>query len=46
MKSKDSDSKKLVSYKKMDGHSHALPSFFWYDNDKDLKVCILVMRIN
>ncbi len=22
--------------KKKDGHGHARPSFFWYDNDKDL----------
>ncbi len=24
---------------------HAHPSFFWYDNDKDLKVCFLVMHL-
>ncbi len=37
--------KKSVSYQKKDGHCHARPSFFWYDNDKDLKVCFLVTRI-
>ncbi len=45
MKSKDSNSKKSVSYQKKDGRSHARPSVFWYDNDKDLKVCFLVMRV-
>ncbi len=45
MKSKDSNSKKSVSYQKKDGRGHARPSFFWYDNDKDLKVCFLVMRV-
>ncbi len=25
-------------YQKKDGRCHAHPSFFWYDNDKDLKV--------
>ncbi len=44
MKSKDSNSKKSVSYQKKDGHGHARPSFFWYD-DKDLKVCFLVTRV-
>ena len=29
---------KSVSYQKKDGRSHSRPSFFWYDNDKDLKV--------
>ncbi len=24
---------------------HARPSFFWYDNNKDLKVCFLVTRV-
>ncbi len=33
MKSKDSNSKKSVSYQKKDGRG--------YDNDKDLKVCFL-----
>ena len=28
----------------MNGHGHARPSFYWYDNNKDLKVCFLVMR--
>ena len=46
MKSKDSISKKSVWYQKKDGRSHALPSFFWYDNDEDLKVCFLVTHIN
>ncbi len=32
---------KSVSYQKKDGRGHASPSFFWYDNDKDLKVCFL-----
>ncbi len=34
--------KKSVSYQKKDGRGHTWPSFFWYDNDKDLKVCFLV----
>ena len=46
MKSKDSNSKKSVSYQKKDGWGHARPSFFWYDNDKDHKVCFLVTRVN
>ncbi len=46
MKSKDSYPKKSVSYQKKDGRSHARPSFFWYDNDKDLKVCFLVTHVN
>ncbi len=45
MKSKDSISKKSVSYQKKDGRGHVRPSFFWYDNDKDLKVCFLVAHI-
>ncbi len=44
MKSKDSNSKKSESYQKKDGRGHARPSFFWYDNDKDIKVCFLVMH--
>ncbi len=36
---------KSVSYQKMDGRGRARPSFFWYDNDKDLKVCFLVMHV-
>ncbi len=40
-----SNSEKSVSYQKKDGRGHARPSFFWYDNDKDLKVCFLVMRV-
>ena len=31
-----------MSYQKKDGRGHARPSFFWYDNDKDLKVCFPV----
>ncbi len=34
MMSAESNSVKSVSYQKKDG----CPSFFWYDNDKDLKV--------
>ncbi len=45
MKSKDSNSKKSVSYQKKDGRGHARPSFFGYDNDKDLKVCFLVTQV-
>ncbi len=44
MKSKDSNSKKSVSYQKKDGRGHTCPSFFWYDNDKD-KVSFLVTHI-
>ncbi len=36
---------KSVSYQKKDGRSHARPSFFWYDNDKDLKVCFFMTRV-
>ena len=36
---------KSVSYRKKDGHGHGHPSFFWYDNDKDLKVCFLVTHV-
>ncbi len=36
---------KSVSYQKKDGCGHARPSFFWYDNDKDFKVCFLVTRV-
>ncbi len=46
MKSKDSNSKKSVSYQKKDWRGYMRQSFFWYENDKDLKVCFLVMRIN
>ncbi len=28
--------KKSVSNQKKDGRGHARPSFFWYDNNKDL----------
>ncbi len=42
---KDSNSKKSVSYQKKDGRGHARPSFFWYDNDKDLKVCFPVTHV-
>ncbi len=40
-----SNSKKSVPYQKKDGRGHARPSFFGYDNDKDLKVCFLATRI-
>ncbi len=36
---------KYMSYQKKDGRGHAHPSFFLYDNDKDLKVCFLVTHI-
>ncbi len=36
MMSAESNSEKSVSYQKKDGRGHAHPSFFWYDNDKDL----------
>ena len=36
---------KSVSYQKKDGLGHMRPSFFWYDNDKDLKVCFLVTHV-
>ena len=45
MKSKDSNFKKSASYQKKDGRSHARPRFFWYDNDKDLKIYFLVAHI-
>ena len=34
-----------MSYQKKDGRGHARPSCFWYDNDKDLKVCFFVTRV-
>ncbi len=37
---------KSVSYQKKDGRGHACPSFFWYDNDKDLKVYFPVTRVS
>ncbi len=45
MMSAELNSEKSVSYQKKDGRGHACPSFFWYDNDKDLKVYFLVTRI-
>ncbi len=45
MISAESDSEKSVSYQKKDGHGQAHPSFFWYDNDKDVKVCFLVTHL-
>ena len=36
---------KSVSYQKKDGCGHAHPSFFGYDNDKNLKVCFLVTHV-
>ena len=41
----DSNSEKSVSYQKKDGRGHARPSFFWYDNDKDLEVCFLMTGV-
>ena len=32
-------------YQKKDGRGHTRPYFFWYDNDKDLKVCFLVSPV-
>ncbi len=43
--SAESNSEKSVSYQKKDGRGHARPSFFWYDNDNDLKVYFLMTRI-
>ncbi len=34
-----------MTYGKKDGCGHARPSFLWYDNDKDLKVCFLVTHL-
>ncbi len=34
-----------MPYQKKDGRGHVRPSFFWYDNDKDLKVCFLVTHL-
>ncbi len=45
MMSAESNSEKSVSYQKKDGRGHGRPSFFWYDNDKDLKVCFLMTRV-
>ncbi len=45
MMSVEPNSEKSVSYQKKDGRGHARPSFFWYDNDKDLKVCFLVTHL-
>ena len=39
------NSKKSVSYQKMDGRGHAHASFFGYDNDKDLNVFFLVTHL-
>ncbi len=36
MMSAESNSEKSVSHQKKDGHGHARPSFFGYDNDKGL----------
>ncbi len=36
LRSFSSNSEKSVSYQKKDGRSHAHPSLFWYDNDKDI----------
>ncbi len=45
MKSKESNSKKSVSYQKKDGRGHARASFFWYDSNRDLKACFLVTHV-
>ena len=45
MMSAESNSEKSVSYQKKDGRGHARPSFFGYENDKDLKVCFLMTRV-
>ncbi len=45
MMSAESNSEKSVSYQKKDGRDHTRPTFFWYDNDKDLKVYFLMTRI-
>ncbi len=45
MMSVESNYEKSVSCQKKDRHCHARPSFFWYDNDKDTKVCFLVTRV-
>ncbi len=38
--------KKSVSCQKKDGRGHARrASFFWYDNEKDLKVCFLMTNV-
>ena len=42
MMSAESNSEKSLSYQKKDGRGHACQSFFWYDNDKDLKAYFLV----
>ena len=34
-----------VSNQKKDGRVHTRPSFFWYDNDRDLKVYFLVTHV-
>ncbi len=44
MMSAESNYEKSVSYQKEDGPGHARPPFFWYDNDKDLKVCFREAR--
>ncbi len=40
MMSAESNSEKSVSYQ------WPRPSFFWYDNDKDLKVCFLMTPVS
>ncbi len=45
MMSAESNSEKSVPYQKKDGRGHVRPSFFWYDNDKDLKVYFLVTHV-
>ena len=45
MMSAGSNSEMSLSCQKKDGHGHARPSSFWYDNDKDLKVFFLVSLV-
>ena len=46
MMSAEYNSEKSVSCQKKDGRSQARPSFFGKNNDKDLKVCFLLMHVN
>ncbi len=43
--SAESNSEKSVSCQMKDGRGHTRPSFFWYDNYKDLQVCFLVTLV-
>ena len=42
---KDHILEKSVSYQKKDECGHTRPPFFWYDSNKDFKVCFLVACI-